>query len=102
MKVFRLNEYDWIYAESEEQALEWYLEQTGLDKEEAYDDHYFEEIDPNVGTTLVHIDDLTLKELQMTQEMIRQGNNLLARKTYAQVIESENLTAPCIIASTEY
>ncbi|HAM79580.1 hypothetical protein [Ornithinibacillus bavariensis] len=102
MKVFRLNEYDWVYAENKEQALEWYMKQTGLEKDEAYDKYYFEEIDPNIGTTLVHIDELPLEEQKTTQQMIRQGNSLWARRTFAQVIESEKLIAPCIIASTEY
>jgi len=102
MKVFRLNEYDWVYAENVEQALEWYMNQTGLEKDEAYDEQFFEEIDPNKGTTLIHIDELPIEEQKMAQQMIRQGNDLWVRKTFSQVIESEKLNAPCIIASTEY
>jgi hypothetical protein len=102
MKVFRLNEYDWVYAKNLEQALEWYMDQTGLDEDEAFDEHYFEEIDPNVGTTLVHIDELPIEEQKMTQQMIMQGNSLWVKRTFAEVIEREKLKAPCIVASTEY
>ena len=102
MKVFRLNEYDWAYAENLEQALEWYMNQNGLEKDEALDEYYFEEINPNVGITLVNIDELPIEEQEITQQMIIQGNRLWVRRTFAEVIESEKLKAPCIIASTEY
>ena len=38
VKVYRLNEYDGVAAETLEQAKEWYLEMTGFIEEEAFDE----------------------------------------------------------------
>lgn len=38
VKVYRLNEYDGVAAESLEQAKEWYLKNIALSEEEAFDE----------------------------------------------------------------
>lgn len=38
VKVYQLNEYDGVAAESLEQAKEWYLENVALNEEEAFDE----------------------------------------------------------------
>lgn len=44
VKVYQLNEYDGVAAESLEQAKDWYMEVTGLNVEDAFDDYETEEI----------------------------------------------------------
>ena len=43
MRVFKLNEYDWVAAETMEEAIEWYLKETGLSREDAIDEPEEEE-----------------------------------------------------------
>ena len=35
VKLFKMNDCDWVAAESEEQAHEWYLKETGISEEES-------------------------------------------------------------------
>jgi len=37
-KVFQICDCDWVAARSKEEAIEWYLKKTGLDKEEIYEE----------------------------------------------------------------
>lgn len=39
-KVFRLNECDWVVAERFEEAVKWYIKETGMDNDEAVDESY--------------------------------------------------------------
>lgn len=45
LKVYRLNEEDFVAAESQEKAISWYMEETGLPREEAINEHYLSESD---------------------------------------------------------
>ena len=40
-QVFRLNEVDWVAAETFEEAVQWYMSYLGLVREEAVDSSYF-------------------------------------------------------------
>lgn len=44
VKVFQLNEWDGVAAESLEQAKDWYLKTTGLNEEDAFDDYEANEL----------------------------------------------------------
>lgn len=85
LHVWRLNECDWVCAEYYEDAVEWYMKETGLSEEEAIDEQLSEHM-IDLNTTMRIEDDP--KE----------------RITFKDVIEQEykNKTEPWIIASTEY
>lgn len=100
MRVFRLNEYDFVYAESKEQAIEYYMNETGLSLEEAFDEHYYEELDLDKGVMWISADDLEDKDKAHGFKQF--GNSLYAHVTYDYVIKRFNLEAPYMIATTEW
>lgn len=83
MKVYRMNECDWVCAESESEAKSFYLKTVGFDDIEI-DEDFMGEV--SLQDTISDFDD--------------DGN--VVKKTLGELIESENITEPCIIASTEY
>ncbi|PIE97218.1 hypothetical protein CO726_02630 [Bacillus fungorum] len=100
MKVFKMNDCDWVCAETEEQAKEFYKNECGFEDDEV--NEYFEgEVSLN---TMMHVDadDLPEEELTKCQQMTKYGDTLLILKPFKWVIEHENITSPCVIASTEY
>lgn len=101
MKVFKMNDYDWVCAESEQQAKNFYKEEVGFDDDEI-NDEFIGEVSLN-NTMYISIDDLPMEEQQMTQMFMRNiGGELFVLKPFSWVIEHENITNPCIISSTEY
>lgn len=100
MKVFKMNDIDWVAAETEEQAKAFYEKEVEFTGEEI--DHEFVGEVSLGHTMLVSLDDLPAEEMKMCQIMKRVGGELFVRKSFSWVIENENITKPCIIASTEY
>ncbi|MGG1147635.1 hypothetical protein [Bacillus wiedmannii] len=100
MKVFKMNDCDWVCAETEEQAKEYYKKECGFDDEDI-NEGFVGEVSLQ---DKMHIlaDDLPLEEQQMCQTMINIGGELHVLKTFEWVIKNDNITSPCIIASTEY
>ena len=97
MKVFKMNDCDWVCAENEEQAKEHYKKETDFDDLEIGE--FFEgEVSLNT-TMLTNMDDLSIEQLKGQQEIV-DGN--WVRQTFSEVIEKEQIVKPCIIASTEY
>lgn len=45
IRAWRLNEADIIAAETQDAAIDWYMRETGLSREEAVDDFYFRELE---------------------------------------------------------
>lgn len=100
MKVFKMNDCDWVCAETEKQAKEFYTNEVGYDEAEVNED--FEGEVSLRDTMHIFADDLPLEEQQMAQMMFRRGGELHVLKTFEWVIKHNNITSPCIIASTEY
>lgn len=100
MKVFKMNDCDWVCAETEEQAKEYYKKECGFDDKEI--NEYFEGEVSLQDTMHILADDLPLEEQQMCQTMIRRGGELHVLKTFDWVIRHGNITSPRVIASTEY
>lgn len=87
MKVFKMNDCDWVCAESEEQAKSFYKSECGFDDNEI--NEYFEGEESLENTMLISVDDLPIEEQKQPQEMIKQGSELFVRRSYAWVIENE-------------
>lgn len=96
MRVFKVNDCDWVAAKSFDEASEWYIKEYGAEDDECWLE-YESSLDDKVW---VGIDDLSEEELRMTQT-IKDG---FAHKTYKWVMEHiyQNKQTPYLIASTEY
>ncbi|SEQ22967.1 hypothetical protein SAMN05216232_1968 [Virgibacillus subterraneus] len=102
MKVFKMNDFDWVCAESEEQAKQWYHQETGVDMKDIDED--FEQWgEVSLADKMyIPIDDLPEEEKMSTQlDMKNFYGELCAAKTFDWVIKHENITKPCVISSTE-
>lgn len=96
-----MNDYDWVCAENEGQAKEFYKKETGFNEDEI-EEEFLGDVSLN-DTMLVNVDDLPEEEKMITQlDMRNIGGELFVRKSFSWVIEKENITKPCIICSTEY
>ena len=82
MKVFKFNECDFVAAKSEKEAKEFYLKETGLSEEEAFDESEYRELDPNKDTVNVS------EEHEETQQL-----------TYQQAHKQGYFTLPCIFTT---
>jgi hypothetical protein len=102
LKVFRLNEYDWVAAKDLKEALSFYEKETGMDKEEALDNHFFEESKLSTKMLIEDCIDSPANGREIVQE-IHGAKYYFA--TYEEEIEKHvakwGLT-PFIIASTEF
>lgn len=100
MRVFKMNDCDWVCAKSEEQAKEFYKTEVGFDEEEINSDFIGEVSLQN--EMLVEVADLPIEEQKQPQKLKEYGGSLFAYKTFEWVIAHENITKPCIVSSTEY
>jgi len=100
MKVFKMNDFDWVCAETEEQAKEYYKEECGIGDEDLNEGFVGEVSLQEV--TYVDIDELPESEKDNFQCGRPLGDSIVVRKTFEWVIKNDNITSPCIIASTEY
>jgi len=100
MKVYKMNDIDWVAAETEEQAKSFYKEECNV--EDADIEEFFEGEVSLEETMLIDVDDLPLEEQKMVQTMKQYAGTLFAYKPFSWVIEHEKITKPCVIASTEY
>ncbi|AMQ66516.1 hypothetical protein BH753_gp034 [Bacillus phage Shbh1] len=95
-KVFKMNDYDWVYAENEEQAKRFYLDFSGCDEF----DLEIKEVSLQ-DKMLYEVDRLPLEEQKMVQEMNWFAGELCAYKTFEWVIKQDNIKAPDILATIE-
>lgn len=95
--IYKINDYDWVLADSEEQVREYYKNLTNMDDDE------IEEIkEVSINTTMLYpIDKLPEEEKWMTHSMKLFAGELCVYKTFDWVIKHENLTSPSILASRE-
>lgn len=71
MKVFKMNDYDWVCAESEQQAKEFYEKETGFTMYEV-NEEFVGEVSPS-DTMLTHIDELPIEQQKEPQAIINNG-----------------------------
>lgn len=98
MKVFKMNDLDWVCAENEKQAKEYYKKECGL--EDDLQEEFVEEVSLS-NTMFVDIDELPESEKKQFQVGMPFRDTILIYKTFEWVIQHDNITSPCIIASTE-
>jgi hypothetical protein len=101
MKVFKMNDCDWVAAETEEQAQEFYAKETGFDLEMEIKPDFEGEVSLD-NTMFVGLDELSEEEREKTQEIKQFGCESFVSKSFRWVIEKDKITEPCIISSTEY
>lgn len=101
MKVFKMNDIDWVCAENEQQAKDFYKKEVGFNDDEI-EEEFLGEFSLN-NLMLVSVDDLPEEEKLITQlDMKNIGGELFVYKSFSWVIENEKISKPCIICSTEY
>ncbi|MGR5970808.1 hypothetical protein ACT7C1_33700 [Bacillus paranthracis] len=100
MKVFKMNDYDWVAAKNEEEAKNFYEE--FIDREEIEED-FVGEVSLR-ETMLINIDDLPDEEQRVAtiEPVVHRGGKTCVLRSFEWVIKRDNITNPCIIASTEY
>lgn len=99
MRVFKMNDCDWVCAKSEEQAKEFYHKETGIDMVEINED--FKNEVSLEDTMLVEINDLQEEDLEESQTLRRWYGSIWVVKPFYWVIEQRKITKPSIICSTE-
>jgi hypothetical protein len=114
MKVFRMNEWDWVAAETIEQAKEWYKNECGVYDEEVED---AEEV-PLTDTMFVEYNGEDYEQIKKTvlglspkkhkmhfpgleKTFAVFGGSLMEEKTFKEVLKETKYKPPFIIASTE-
>lgn len=100
MKVFKMNDWDWVCAESEEQAKAFYKNECGFDENEI-NEEFVGEVSFQ-DEMLIEADDLPFEEQNKPQKLKMFAGTLFVYKTFEWVINHEKITKPCIISSTEY
>ena len=107
MKVFKMNDCDWVCAESKEGACEWYLKEIGCDLDEIDD---IIECNINVDTmwygfSTTDLYDYIHENRDKTFEVKfdKCGDyDFIVKLTFKEVIDIEKLLEPYVICSTEY
>lgn len=95
-RVFKMNDCDWVYADCEEQAIDFYEAFSGCNKSEIE----IEEVSLK-DTMYYEVSRLPMEEQQMTLEMQWFAGKLCVKKSFEWVIEHENIKAPAILATVE-
>ncbi|QKE56467.1 hypothetical protein [Bacillus phage YungSlug] len=105
MKAFRLNEYDTVAAKSLEDAKAFYLEETGLPEDEAFDEP--EEVDLDKNVVGVFVTDVSAEEIKnasmypsFKKENIRGAEVIFL--SLRDEMKMNGKTEPYVICSTEY
>lgn len=97
MKVYRMNDYDWVAAESDESAKKFY--EQFIEREELEED--FQGEVPLEDTMFFWEEDVPVDERhKFSRDEI--GGKGIYHVPFSWVIVHQNITEPCIIASTEY
>ncbi|MBN6889920.1 hypothetical protein ACUXCC_003455 [Cytobacillus horneckiae] len=95
MKVFKMNDSDWVCASSEESAKEYYKKLIGCDSEDI--EEFFEGEVSLANKMYVLASDVPEKEKPFPWH-----GELWVEKSFGWVIDRQKITEPCVICSTEY
>lgn len=101
MKIFKMNDFDWVCAENEEQAKEFYEKESGFTREEI-EDEFVGEV-PLTETMMIPFDELPPEEKATTTsaDFKKFYGEIYVKRSFDWVIKNWELKEPCIIASTE-
>lgn len=100
MKVFRLNDCDWVAAKSLKEAKEWYMNETGVSEDECDKD-----LECSLEQTMsIMWGQLPEEEKHNVQEIYSVGGEEFVIRSFSWVLEKLNASAtePFLMASTEY
>lgn len=98
VKLFEIDDCDWVAAETEEQAIEWYSKQVGVSKEE------LEIIEVSLETTFLQpADEMTSVEEAQNFEKKTIGEEFFVKIPFSFTLQQLNeIPEPFIAGSTEY
>lgn len=106
MKVFKMDDCDWVAANTIEEATEFYLKETGVEREEINP----QEISLNACMWVEYWED-DVRDIidgprnevfnHKGMELMRMGYSVYRRLTLEEVLKNGNHKEPFIIASTE-
>lgn len=101
-KVFRLNECDSVAAPDFESAVKFYLEVTGLSKDDAIDESYAPYERSLNETIYIAEEELTDEEraLPLERELVEDVNYV--QVSFERMLKHSDATKPYLIASYEY
>lgn len=100
MKVYNFDDTMWIAAGNEVEAKNFAKEKFRWDDLEA--EEAFQGEASLDEKTLVEVNELSEEEINTTQKMTKIGSSIIVKRSFEWVIEKENITEPCVIASTEW
>lgn len=102
-KIFRLNECDWVAANTLEEAIEWYLKETGLPEDEALDEPYEVENPSKMMVTMEKIDVYgTENKYAALEEKYLKKGELTYKVPGNELLDVDWEGKPFIFCSTEY
>jgi len=105
MRVFKVNDCDWVCAENKQQAKDWYKKEF-LNEDDEFDE--IEEANIDIDELWFSIEAYDLKEyLRKYGKKIvhfdRSGDcDFVVKITFREMIERDKPTCPYVICSTEY
>jgi len=88
IKVFMMNDWDWVAAESLEEAIKWYCEECGMPEDEACEDPH--------GITQARSN-----ELKFYEEFPDKENPISFTERLKKIVARGD-KFPCLFASTEF
>lgn len=98
MKVYKMNDCDWVAAKSEEEAKVWYANECDFTQEEVNTD--FEgEVSLEDTMFLLEEDVPEVEREKFSRDEV--AGNVVYLVPFSWVIKHENITSECIIATTE-
>lgn len=101
VKLFKLNKFDWVAATDLETAVQWYMKEHGLSREDAVDPHYVPYEESLSKPVWVDIEELTSEELKMPQIMRTSGDVREVKVSARRIIKKEYKGTPFVVCSTE-
>lgn len=106
MYVFRMNDYDWVAANTDEEAIDFYFNLTGVKENE--ENVKIEDLDKTIWVELLDVKDLDkLDEFTEDNYVIKKGDgdwtsNWVINLTYREALIYYGKDKPYIFASAEY
>ncbi len=100
LKVFKIDDYSWVIAESKKQAIEWYNKEYGylLEEDEVYEVNY-----SSTGEDGGYWDEVNMSEFDVPQTgVFKNWNGMFCRLIwFHEAIKSWGEEVPALIATTE-
>ncbi|MCA1029380.1 hypothetical protein LCM23_25545 [Cytobacillus kochii] len=99
-QVYRLNENDWVIADNFNEAVNWYMKDTGMSKEEAVDESYSPFEVKDLSRFYIIVERYDNKEFE--EEYLEDEDDNTLSIPADELIKKEWKGKPFIFCSTEY